>query len=1065
MHLTRSTAPAPNRTTALPRRHRIAALALLGALVACGGGGDEPAAGTPPPPPPPANQAPTALFTAPADAVAGQPVAFDARGSSDPEGSALRFTWQFGDGTAAGSAQVAHLYPAAGTYTARLTVQDSQGATAELTRNIAVRAAAAAARTVAVAGVVTGIDGLPLAGVTVAVQGRSDSGASAVTDADGRATLTAGVGVDVVLRLSKPGYTDQVKRLNLPDGVAADASFAASLMPRAAALTLADAAAGGTLGGADGASVVLPPAALVDAASGAAVTGAVQVTLTPVDVNAAAVAAFPGRFEGVNGDGSRVPIVSFGTTEFLFSQGGRPLQLKPGARATIQLPLYASQDLGGAALAAGGSLPLWSLDERSAQWIHEGQGTLVAEAASPTGLAMRAEVGHFSWWNADKGYTPYRPKPRCINDVPGQYDSIFEQATICKMLAEMDKPIPAQGAAATDRARSLAARPTATATAPRFPFPAVRIEAELPIAGGTPLDVPPESDVLLTGTALNGTWRGQVRVRGAEAATADVSVPLRPVTTGGRSEAITLPFDDVRVAAAMFRIDTYRFTAQAGQDVQLDIAASASSLTGRLRLRDASGVLLDAAIFGATAGRLQLRLPMAGEYRIEVEPGSGAPGAYRLQASFGGAPTEPVGVEGAELRAPMVVAHQGSLLALWVAPDVAGNPQLIGMRHPAAGPGWASPRRLVPALGFNAFAMPPPHALADGTGTAWVLWFDATNKVPMISRGALDADTPWSEPLALGSEACRGTGVQRLAVNASGQAVALWQRAGSPAGANHGWCSRRFAGGAWGAEQVVAPAAGQANASTALHLVLTDAGQAVAAWHKFGISVPVVAQQDAADPAWSPPLEIDTTANDPLPTGASWNALAAAADGSVVLTWRSSGAGPANNSLVYAAVRPAGQGWSARVLLGESPNGGLGHPRAGRLGGGRFAVAWNDPANGPRLREYPAGGGWSAPQALAGNAAAPTGTTLWNLASAGDGSAIVVSQGPSPTAAGTHLFVDLRDAATGAWRTTPPVSAANLVSGAYGPPVAVDAGWAGLVWTQTFERGYQVRALRLATAP
>ncbi|TXC67272.1 PKD domain-containing protein [Piscinibacter aquaticus] len=87
--------------------------------------------------------------------MAGQPVSFDGRASSDPEGSTLRFTWQFGDGTAAGTAQVAHLYPAAGSYSARLIVQDADGATAELTRSITVRAAAAAARSVPVAGPVT----------------------------------------------------------------------------------------------------------------------------------------------------------------------------------------------------------------------------------------------------------------------------------------------------------------------------------------------------------------------------------------------------------------------------------------------------------------------------------------------------------------------------------------------------------------------------------------------------------------------------------------------------------------------------------------------------------------------------------------------------------------------------------------------------------------------------------------------------------------------------------------------------------------------------------------------
>lgn len=1054
-------------TRVVPPKRLAAALCLIALMAACGGSGDTPPDGVTPPPPA-VNLAPLARFDAPAVAVAGQPVVFDARASSDPEGSALRFSWDFGDGTAGGAAQLAHLYPAAGIYTAKLTVHDAAGAAAELTRSISVSAAPTAARSVALAGRVTGVDGLPLAGVTVAVQGRTGSGSSVSTDAEGRATLSAGVGVDVVLRLSKPGYTDQIKHLSLPGSTGADGSFEASLMPRAAALTLADAAAGGSLSGVDGASLVLPPAALVDAASGAAVTGPVQITLTPVDVNAAAVAAFPGRFEGLSGDGSRTPIVSFGTTEFLLSQAGRPLQLKPGARATIELPLYASQDLGGAALVVGGSLPLWSLDERSAQWINEGSGTLVASAASPTGLALRADVGHFSWWNADKGYTPYRPKPKCINDVPGQYDSIFEQATICKMLAEMDKPIPAQGsAAAPGRARALAAQPSAAASAPRFPFPAVRINGDVPMAGGVPIDVPPDYDVVLTGTALNGTWRGRAVVRGGQAATAEVLVPLRPVLSGGSSELITLPFDSVRAAEAIFRVDTYRFVAQADQQVTLTIAASASNLAGRIRLRNAAGDLLDGASFSILDGRLQVRLPTAGEYRIEVEPGSGAPGAYRLQASLVAAPPMPpvpAGTEGPDLRSPMVLAHQGNLLSLWIAPDGANNPQLMGMRSAVASPSWTNPRRLAPALGFNAFAQSPPHALADRTGMAWVLWFDAINKVPMVTRGELGVDNAWAEPLALGSAACRGTGVQRLAVNTGGQAVAMWQRAGSPAGVNAGWCVRRFEAGAWGPEQVLSPVAGHNFASTALHLVLTDTGQAVAAWHKNGTSVPAVSHQDAAGLNWTAPQELDATANDPLPAGASWNALAAASDGTLVLTWRSRGASALNDALVFAAVRPPGQAWSGRVQLGTAPSTGFGFAQVGWLGAGRFAVAWNHPVEGPRLREYQDGSGWGAPQALATSAAAPSGTVLWNMATASDGSAVVVSQGLSPTGSGWHLFADLRDAVTGVWRASAPIPTSDLVTGGYGPPVAVDAGWAGLTWLQTYSGGFQVRVLRLPTA-
>lgn len=1062
-----ATSPAVSPFNRVPWRSVGVLLTLVTLLAACGGGGGDSPSQVNPPPPPVVNQAPMPRFDAPTAVVAGQAAVFDARASTDPEGSALRFTWDFGDGSAAGTAQVAHLYPAAGTYTAKLLVSDEQGAEAELTRTITVSAAPVAARSVPLAGRVTGIDGQPLVGVAVTVQGHSGAGSSATSDGDGRVVLSAGVGVNVVLRLSKAGYTDQIKALTLPAVVGSDGSFEASLMPRAAALTLADAAVGGTVTGADGASLVLPAGALVDASTGAPISGPVQITMTPVDINAAAVAAFPGRFEGFNPDGSRSPIVSFGTTEFLLSQAGRPLQLKSGVRARIDLPVYASQDLGGATLAAGASLPLWSLDERSAQWVNEGQGTLVASAASPTGLALRADVGHFSWWNADKGYTPYRPKPRCINDVPGQYDSIFEQATICKMLAEMDKPIPAQGSSGVPgRALALAARPAAAASAPRFPFPAVRVEGAVPMSGGVSIDIPPDSDVVLTGTALNGTWRGQTKIKGGQGATADVNIPLRPVLSGGLAEVITLPFDSVRAAQATFRVDTYRFTAPVGQVLTLSVAANLSNLTGRIRLRNAAGDLLDGASFGVAEGSLRVVLPAAGEYRVEVEAGSGAPGAYRLQAALAAAPSgpaTPVGTEGAELRAPMVVAHQGKLLALWMAPDASNNPQLVGMR--GTGQTWATPQRLAPALGFIASAMPPPHAVADGTGTAWVLWFDAVNKVPMVTRGALAAETAWSEPLALASSVCPGTGVQRLAVNAQGQAVAMWQRAGTSAGQNNGWCTRRFEGGTWGSEQVLSPVAGHNFASTALQLVLTDAGQAVAAWNKNGVSVPLVAQQDAAGQAWTPPVEMDAAANEPLPTGASWNALAAAADGTLVMTWRNRGAGPFNSSLVYAAVRPAGQAWSARVALGESPSSGFGHPQVGWLGAGRFAVAWNDPSSGPRLREYDSGSGWAAPQTLAGSAASPLTTVMWNLATANDGSAAVVSQGQSGSAAGFHLFLDLRHPVTGSWRSASTNPSPSLVSGAYGPPVAVDAGWAGLVWLQTASAGFQVRALGLPTAP
>ena len=92
------------------------------------------------------------------------------------------------------------------------------------------------------------------------------------------------------------------------------------MTPRHAALVLADAAAGGTIDGSDGARVTFEPGSLVDAA-GAAVVGAVEVSITPIDV-AANVRAFPGKFEGTRPTGQQGLIESYGTAEFILTQGG-----------------------------------------------------------------------------------------------------------------------------------------------------------------------------------------------------------------------------------------------------------------------------------------------------------------------------------------------------------------------------------------------------------------------------------------------------------------------------------------------------------------------------------------------------------------------------------------------------------------------------------------------------------------------------------------------------------------------------------------------------------------------
>ena len=77
------------------------------------------------------NQAPVASFlVASAQAVAGSPTQFDARGATDSDGSIVRYDWDFGDGTLLpnGGPTPQHTYTRPGTYVARLVVTDNEGA-------------------------------------------------------------------------------------------------------------------------------------------------------------------------------------------------------------------------------------------------------------------------------------------------------------------------------------------------------------------------------------------------------------------------------------------------------------------------------------------------------------------------------------------------------------------------------------------------------------------------------------------------------------------------------------------------------------------------------------------------------------------------------------------------------------------------------------------------------------------------------------------------------------------------------------------------------------------------
>jgi PKD repeat protein len=85
-----------------------------------------------------ADESPTAAFTPPSGVVAGTAAPFDGRASSDPDGSIVSYTWNFGDGGSGSGGTTSHTYAKAGTFTVSLTVLDSDGHSASVAHSITV---------------------------------------------------------------------------------------------------------------------------------------------------------------------------------------------------------------------------------------------------------------------------------------------------------------------------------------------------------------------------------------------------------------------------------------------------------------------------------------------------------------------------------------------------------------------------------------------------------------------------------------------------------------------------------------------------------------------------------------------------------------------------------------------------------------------------------------------------------------------------------------------------------------------------------------------------------------
>lgn len=197
----------------------------------------------------------------------------------------------------------------------------------------------------------------------------------------------------LVARLEAPYYAPSSVVADVPPGT--HVGVVSRLLPSGAPLPI-DMTKGG-VAATDKVRVTLSPGSVVDSA-GMPVNGLIGVTVTPLDPTGPDLTATPGPLTGKTADGRTVLMLSNFMAEVGLWRGSEPLQLAPGATATLEMVL---PDALQSTVNVGDTIPAWYYDLGAGLWREEGSGVIVNATAAPGKLAWQAQVKHFTWWNID----------------------------------------------------------------------------------------------------------------------------------------------------------------------------------------------------------------------------------------------------------------------------------------------------------------------------------------------------------------------------------------------------------------------------------------------------------------------------------------------------------------------------------------------------------------------------------------------------------------------------------------------------------------------------------------
>lgn len=205
---------------------------------------------------------------------------------------------------------------------------------------------------------------------------------------------------------------------------------------------------------------------------------------------------------------------------------------------------------------------------------------------------------------------------------------------------------------------------------------------------------------------------------------------------------------------------------------------------------------------------------------------------------------------------------QGNAFAAWVkvvAPN--NNPDVFAARSTPAG-GWDAPVRLGSLANIGVYdKAEQPQIAVDAAGSAYVLWVQRTSDAPVWAARYI-AGSGWLPAVSLGAARLGDPYAPRIAVNGTGQVMALWNSfVPTGGGASYRfdlWWSTLAPGGSWTSPTLLE----NDDAGHAMNqaLVADSAGNFHAIWQQFAseYSSDVVHRRYTPGSGWSTVTTVST---------------------------------------------------------------------------------------------------------------------------------------------------------------------------------------------------------------